>query len=93
MDTLAAAVVEVVRNATNVARSDISHGTAQKVEEEEVTAVVTRVVAGVTVVVEDMVVDPADVKGRRAILAAGTATCLATAPRAKNATTVSCLLW
>jgi len=57
-------------------------------EEEEVTAVVTRVVAGVTVVGEDMVVDPADVKGRRATLAAGMATCLAIAPRDKNATTV-----
>lgn len=56
-------------------------------------AVVTRVVAGVTVVVEDMVADPADVKGRRATLAVGTVICLATAPKAKNATTVSCLLW
>lgn len=83
-----AVAVVVVRNATNVARWDISHGTAQKVE-EEVTVGVTRVVAGATAVVEDMV---ADVKGRLATLAAGTATCLAIALKAKNATIVSCSL-
>lgn len=92
VDTLAVAVAEAVRNATNVVRWDILHGTVQKVEEVQVTVVATRVVAGATAVEEDMVADLADVLGRRATLAAGTATCLAIALKAKNATTVSCSL-
>lgn len=55
--------------------------------------VATRVVAGATAVEEDMVADLADVLGRRATLVAGTATCLAIALKAKNATTVSCSLF
>ena len=79
-DTL---VAGVVRNATSVARSDTSLVTAPKGHTEEVT-VVARVdtVEGTEAVL---------VKGRLATHAEGSDTCLGTAHKARNATTVGAL--
>lgn len=84
VDTLVVAA-EVVKSATNAARSDTSLATAMKVHTEE-EGMVVRAKAVMAVAMEAEV---APVKeARLAIRAEDTATCLATAPKVKNATTV-----
>ncbi len=84
-----AAVVEVARSATNAVRMAISLETAPKVEEAD-TAVDTRARA-VTAVDLATAADLAGVRARLVTPAAVMVTCLAIAPRAKSATTVSYL--
>lgn len=83
-DTLVVAA-EVVKSATNAARSDTSLVTALKAHTEGEDMVVrAKAVTGVATEAEAAPVKEA----RLATRAEGTATCLATAPKVKNATTV-----
>lgn len=89
VDILAEAGAEVVKNAINVAKSDILLVIVTKVVEVATEGVDTGRVKAATEVVMGVEAEVQD-KGRLVTLVEDMATCLAIVPKAKSATTVGC---